>query len=428
MRAALALSLIATTATSAVAWTPAPRPTYVVDVAGGEAFGDAAQVVPMRHGTRTVLSVQSAYDGPVDAFAMIVPVPAGLRATDVQALPRGVVAHIDQIGAPLLEESWPEDDCLDRPAPPRPPRFGAVAVGVPGALVARGAPGVTIEAQFTAGEYQLAVVAATDPARLAAWLRAERYAVPAGAAAALAPSLAGGMQLLVAKVDPAKATFVGGRLALSPLRLTYERDDLALPVALGLARPDGPHDLIVSILGPLQAYRLAGRAPIVMPDGAYPAARDAFERFYAAEFARVQADHPGAVVTETTWGIVEDGWRSDVGPAGLAMLGLDALAVPAGAGLELTRLHARGDGPVTPALAFEPVPGLNTVSTRYTIAHPGRRPGACASRWSDPPPAVRSPRQGSWATGDLAALAGVGVGVALLALAVRRRPRRGGQV
>ena len=44
-------------------------------VAGGESslFNDATQVVLMRDGTRTVLSMQNNYRGPLSDFAMVTP-------------------------------------------------------------------------------------------------------------------------------------------------------------------------------------------------------------------------------------------------------------------------------------------------------------------------------------------------------------------
>ncbi len=44
---------------------------------------DATQVVLMRAGTRTVLSMQNHYQGPPEAFAMVVPVPVVLHEGDV---------------------------------------------------------------------------------------------------------------------------------------------------------------------------------------------------------------------------------------------------------------------------------------------------------------------------------------------------------
>ena len=58
-------------------------------VAGGESslFNDATQVVLMRYGQRTVLSMQNNYQGPPENFAMVVPVPVVLEQENVKTLP-----------------------------------------------------------------------------------------------------------------------------------------------------------------------------------------------------------------------------------------------------------------------------------------------------------------------------------------------------
>ena len=50
-------------------------------------FNDATNVVLMRSGTRTVLSMQNDYRGPLEDFAMVIPVPVVLKQTDVRVVP-----------------------------------------------------------------------------------------------------------------------------------------------------------------------------------------------------------------------------------------------------------------------------------------------------------------------------------------------------
>src|SRR5678816_790273 len=52
---------------------------FYISGAGGELFNNATQVVLMRKGTRTVLSMQNNYQGPTEDFAMVVPVPVVLQ-------------------------------------------------------------------------------------------------------------------------------------------------------------------------------------------------------------------------------------------------------------------------------------------------------------------------------------------------------------
>ncbi|MBL9014700.1 MAG: DUF2330 domain-containing protein [Myxococcales bacterium] len=87
-------------------------------VAGSNAklFNDATQVVLMREGTRTVLSMQNDYKGPLEDFAMVVPVPVVLKPTDVKVLDPAVFDRINGFSAPRLVEYWEEDPC----PPPEP--------------------------------------------------------------------------------------------------------------------------------------------------------------------------------------------------------------------------------------------------------------------------------------------------------------------
>jgi hypothetical protein len=80
-------------------------------VAGGDQqmFNDATQVVLMRMGTRTVLSMQNNYKGPPENFAMVVPVPVVLQEADVKTLGREVFDHVEKMGAPRLVEYWERD-------------------------------------------------------------------------------------------------------------------------------------------------------------------------------------------------------------------------------------------------------------------------------------------------------------------------------
>ncbi len=77
-------------------------------------FNDATNVVLMREGTRTVLSMQNDYKGPLEDFAMVVPVPVVLKPTDVKVVPKEVFDRIDSLGSPRLVEYWEQDPC---PAP-----------------------------------------------------------------------------------------------------------------------------------------------------------------------------------------------------------------------------------------------------------------------------------------------------------------------
>src|ERR1700690_3752487 len=84
---------------------------FYVSGADAKLTNDATQVVLMRDGTRTVLSMQNNYQGPPQDFAMVIPVPVVLQKENVKTLSRGVFDHIDQLTAPRLVEYWEQDPC-----------------------------------------------------------------------------------------------------------------------------------------------------------------------------------------------------------------------------------------------------------------------------------------------------------------------------
>ncbi len=397
-------------------------------VAGGDQqmFNDATQVVLMRLGTRTVLAMQNNYKGPPEAFAMVVPVPTVLHEGDVKTLPKEVFAHVEQMGAPRLVEYWEQDPCAPEPKYDYAP---TTATAMPsGAVMAEDKPadhGVTIEAKFTVGEYNVLILSAKDSTGLETWLHEQKYTIPAGAEPLLRPYVEGGMKFFVAKVDPAKVKFVDGRAALSPLRFHYDTDDFQLPIRLGLANSSGTQDLIVDILAPSKRFEVANYKNVFIPTNidVGEAVKGKFGAFYAALFDRTVEKNPGSVVTEYAWQATT--CDPCPGPAldgnDFATLGADVLTgamdhpSPYGnADFVLTRLHARYGRDMKDDLHFkeaQPVVGgrefvregnkleegarpdsINNFQGRYAIRHEWTGPLTCDKpnrhRWGGPPSGI----------------------------------------
>jgi MYXO-CTERM domain-containing protein len=323
--------------------------------AGARLFNHATQVVLMREGVRTVLSMENDYHGPPAGFAMVVPVPVVLHKDQVKTLSRELFERVDQLDAPRLVEYWERDPCqkddgygysFDDP-------LAAGGFGPNDATIrVRSAPtSVTVLNRFSAGEYQIVILGAQDSLGLEAWLHDNGYAIPSGAEPVLRPYVQSGMKFFVAKVDPSKVRFVGGRATLSPLRFHYDSDSFALPVRLGLLNSPGTQDLIVHILARNQRYEVANYDNATIPTNldVGPAAREQFGSFYSALFERSRAARPRAVFTEYAW----DAGTCDPCPIpALDFEDLKALggeAFPPGASsamgnsssFVLTRLHAR---------------------------------------------------------------------------------------
>jgi MYXO-CTERM domain-containing protein len=390
---------------------------FYVDEAGARLENHATQVVLMRDGTRTVLSMANDYQGPAAAFAMVVPVPVVLKKEDVKTLDPAILDRIDKLDAPRLVEYWEQDPC----APPTPTQ--AVHGGRVSAVEAPVAPspelGVKVEAQFAVGEYDVVVLSATDSTGLEAWLRREKYAIPDALGPYLRPYIDGGWKFFVAKVDPAKVTMVDGVAQLSPLRFAYDSDDFVLPIRLGLVNSAGTQDLIVHVLA-AGRVAAANRPNVFVPTNldVRDDVRTRFAELYAAIFDRTLVAHPKAVVTEYAWSASSCDPCPDppLTQAELATLGADVIGAK---DFTLTRLHARypKDG-VPDDLVLSAADGVtggrevrdadgglgqdarasnggNAFQARYVIRHPWDRAIACAKPvrgvWGPAPRAAQQP-------------------------------------
>jgi MYXO-CTERM domain-containing protein len=280
-------------------------------VAGADAalFNDATLVVLMRDDKRTVLAMQNDYQGPPEDFALVVPVPVVLQEGDVKVLPKEVFDHVDRLAAPRLVEYWEQDPCAARRQRDRERRLRYEEDRMDsGVMPTEAGLGVTIEAQFAVGEYEVVILSAQDSTGLDTWLRQENYNIPAGAEPVLRPYIEGGMKFFVAKVDASKVTFErqpdgGQRALLSPLRFHYDSDEFSLPIRLGLINAQGPQDLLVHILAPQQRYEAANYPNVTIPTNLVvkDQTRENFGKFYVSLFDHTLAQNPGAVVTEYAW-------------------------------------------------------------------------------------------------------------------------------
>jgi MYXO-CTERM domain-containing protein len=395
---------------------------FYVGGAGAKMFNNATEVVLMRHGTTTVLSMQNNYQGPPDHFAMVVPVPVVVHEAQVKTLPHDVFEKIDVLGAPRLVEYWEQDPCK----PYVEEEYSRMMVKDEAMADEEGDDDsedkdyhVKIEAKFSVGEYDIVVLSAKESTGLDRWLRDHKYVIPPGAEPLLRPYIEQGSKFFVAKVDPKKVHFENGMATLSPLRFYYDSPEFTLPIRLGLANSSGTQDLIVNILAPNVRYEAANRPNVTIPTNlpVNDVVRTRFGEFYAALFDHTVAEVPGAVVTEYSW----DSGSCDPCPGptldgdDIATFGGDVIAKAYTNvqmyGFTLTRLHARYGTDIKDDLVFravDPIVGgrgipdaqgqlsmavekdsTNNFQGRYVILHPWTGQVSCEApqrgRWGGPP-------------------------------------------
>ena len=272
----------------------------------------ASQVVLVRDGNRTVLSMLNNYRGTLSEFALIVPTPVVLQRGQVRVAERGVFEHLDAYSSPRLVEYNDVDPCRTEltwgrnlyPEYPQTP-MPVTAMPAPAVTMRDRALGVRVDARYTLEEYDIVSLSAKRSDGLEIWLRENGYKIPAGASAALRPYIKQGMKFFVAKVN-LKKQLESGYTMLRPLQFAFESEKFMLPMRLGMlnAPPDQAQDLIIYILtrqGRVESsnYRTS-RLPADVNLPAF--IKPQFQRFYGAMFDTVSAREDYRVVfTEYFW-------------------------------------------------------------------------------------------------------------------------------
>lgn len=278
--------------------------------ADAELFNEASQVILVRDGPRTVLSMLNDYKGPLNEFALIVPTPVALKQGQVKIADKASFERLDAFSSPRLAEYHDQDPChlhLQWGDYPMPRAVPAPMMAKAGALDPRRAKelGVTVEAKYTLEEYDIVSLSAKQSDGLETWLRENGYHIPKGTSAALKPYINLGMKFFVAKVNLKEAGKTGFNY-LRPLQFAFESEKFMLPMRLGMlnAAPNQQQDLIVYVLtknGRVESsnYRTAKLpANVNLP----PFIKPRFGEFYKAMFANsARKEDYRVVFTEYFW-------------------------------------------------------------------------------------------------------------------------------
>ena len=377
---------------------------FYVGKADAALFNEASQVIMVRDGDRTVISMLNDYKGELTEFALVVPVPQVLQREQVNVGERRMFERIDAYSAPRLAEYFDPDPCALRAKRQNAPATVASEADALGRLDgAAKALGVTVEASYTVGEYDIVMLSATQSDGLQSWLVQNGYRIPPGAASALAPYVRQGMKFFVAKVN-LKAQASTGFTRLRPLQFAFESPRFMLPMRLGMINASGPQDLIVYLLTRNGRVESSNYRTVKLPANVdLPLfVRGDFSRFYKSMFAQqAQREDYRAVFTEYFWDMAwcdpcaadplsakelrELGvfWLEGADPNAAAVPGTAPQPMPrrpAGASpVKLTRLHLRYTSDSFPEdLMFNETRDRANFQVRYVLRHPyATAPGAC---------------------------------------------------
>ena len=367
---------------------------FYVAKADGKLFNKASHVVLVRDGDRTVITMSNDFRGDPKEFAMVIPVPTAIQREQIHVGDRAVLDHLDAFTAPRLVEYFDPDPC--RVEKDRFEMFESVPMASVTARRAQQAGakslGVTIEASYTVGEYDILILSATQSTGLETWLTTNGYRIPQGASSVLATYLKQNMRFFVAKVNLAEQARLGFA-NLRPIQIAYESPKFMLPIRLGMVNADGPQELFVYTLsrkGRVEStnYRtIKLRTDVEIPT--YVKDPKVFASMYQAMFDQhVQRENMSAVFQEYAWDM---GWcdpcaadplsSSELRQLGVWWVGQQAIAVPRSPIAQdvfVTRLHVRYDRAHFPEdLVFQDTGDRTNFQGRYVLRQRWTGPARC---------------------------------------------------
>ena len=353
---------------------------FYVGKADATLFNEASQVIMVRRDNRTVISMANDYRGPLAEFALVVPVPVVLERGQVHIGDRKLFERIDGYSAPRLAEYHDPDPCIvlkksalaDRALPAAAPMQASKEERRDRAL------GVTVEASYTVGEYDIVILSGTQSDGLETWLRENGYRIPQGAASALRPYIRQKMKFFVAKVNLAQQAQTGVSY-LRPLQFAFESDRFMLPVRLGMLNARGPQDLVLYVLTANGRVETTNYRTLKMPANMdLPVfVRGEFAQTYKSLFDRQAArEDYRAIFTEYFWDM---GWcdpcaadplsPDELRSAGVWWIGNSA-SRGGGQPVMLTRLHLRYTRESLPEdLVFQETQDRANFQARYVLRH-----------------------------------------------------------
>ena len=158
---------------------------FYVGKADTKLFNKASEVVIARHDNKTVITMANDFRGEVKEFALVVPVPTVLEKEQIHVGDPTVLKHLADYSAPRLVEYFDQNPCVryelqGRAQDKLSSMLPAAAEGKRAAAL-----GVTVEAQYTVGEYDILILSAKESSGLETWLTENGYRIPNGASSVL---------------------------------------------------------------------------------------------------------------------------------------------------------------------------------------------------------------------------------------------------
>ena len=361
---------------------------FYVAKADAKLFNKASQVVLARFEDKTVMTMANDFKGDLTEFAVVIPVPTFIEKGQIHIADKTVIDHLDAYTAPRLVEYFDENPCVQWL------RKETVLFSAPTAMapeLRKKSHGVTVEAEYTVGEYDIVILSATESEGLEIWLQENGYRLPQGAAKVLGSYIKLNMRFFVAKVNLKEHTQLGFN-DLRPISVAYQSPKFMLPIRLGTVNAEGAQELFVYALTKKGRVETTNYRTIKLPtDMDLPVyIKDKFGDFYTALFEQqVKKERMKTVFLEYAWDM---NWCDPCAADPLSVKELRDLGVfwidnqsdnprrfPTQArDVFVTRLHVRYTADKFPEdLIFQETADRTHFQGRYVLRHPWKGEDNC---------------------------------------------------
>lgn len=365
---------------------------FYVAKADAKLFNKTSQVIMARDGNRTVITMANDYSGPMNEFAMVVPVPQVLERNQIKTVHKSIFDKLDAYSAPRMAEYYDENPCFIYEEMEDMSMDYSSSKGLYPSVARKEKPnklGVTIQAQYQVGEYDILILSAEKSAGLETWLIQNGYKIPEGAKEVLEPYIKSDMKFFVVKVNPEKLEESGSN-ELNPIRITFTSEKFMLPIRLGMANANGDQDLIVYTFTRNARVETTNYRTVKIPsNNEIPVfVKDDFGSFYKDVFKKVYKREQGKVAfLEYAWDVSASNYvkcdpcvgnppvNQDLVDAGVFWISQAPTSK-----VFFTRLHVRYNRENFPQdLQFQETANNERFQGRYVIRHPAVGPFDCES-------------------------------------------------
>jgi hypothetical protein len=354
-------------------------------------FNKASQVVLVRDGDRTVITMANDFQGDVKDFAVVIPVPTFIEREQINVADNALIEHLDAYTAPRLVEYHDPDPCMRYEYDMAMKSSLPSSVAENAAVGRARAQGVTIEASYSVGEYDILILSAEESSGLIRWLDENDYNIPQGAEKVVDSYLKQDMRFFVAKVNLENQSSLGFA-KLRPLQVAYESNKFMLPIRLGTLNAKGKQELYVYALTKTGRVETTNYRTVKLPSNTEVPefVQTEFGDFYRSMFDKqTKAEDERAVFLEYAWDMAWcDPCAADPLSADeLRRLGVFWVGSAGGSKIVqpqqpqnvfVTRLHVSYDSKNFPEdLMFQETGDRQNYQGRYIIRHPFTGPTNC---------------------------------------------------